>query len=112
MKKKTMRAVVVKPFKKAEIVEIGSELSDLQKLVGGWIEVVYPFDDLVGIVCNEEGKLNGLLPNRPLFDGDGNLYDILVGTFAVVGLSEDNFDSLNEETAIKYADLFNSIMLI
>jgi hypothetical protein len=27
--------------------------------VGGNIEAVYPYDDLVALVCDEEGKLNG-----------------------------------------------------
>ena len=36
----------------------------LQKAVGGDIEVTYPFEDEVGIVLNEEGKLIGLPLNR------------------------------------------------
>ena len=38
-------------------------LSELQKLVGGYIEVAYS-DDERQIVCNEEGKLMGLSINR------------------------------------------------
>lgn len=37
-------------------------LEELQKIVGGWIETVRAKDGRV-IVLNEEGKLNGLLPN-------------------------------------------------
>ena len=38
-------------------------LSELQKLVGGYIQVAYS-DDERQIVCNEEGKLMGLPINR------------------------------------------------
>ena len=36
----------------SDVVEIGTELEDLQNAVGGYIEVVYPFDEPVGLVIN------------------------------------------------------------
>ena len=57
-------------------------------------------------ICNEEGKLIGLPWNRPLFDEDGNLYDVIVGTFLVAGLTEDNFGSLSDEQIDKYTEVF------
>lgn len=45
--------------------EIGTELSDLQRVVGGLIEPYYPFEEQVCIVCNDEGKYNGMRPVEP-----------------------------------------------
>ena len=99
-------AVVVEPGKKPEIREIDSSLEGLQALVGGYIQAVYPYEDPVAIVCNEEGKLEGQPLNRALRDEDGDIYDIVAGTFAVVGLTDDSFGSLDGDLALRYAKLF------
>lgn len=46
--------------------EINSGLEALQKAVGGHIQAVYPYEDPVAIVCNEEGKIMGMPLNRRL----------------------------------------------
>ena len=43
---------------------------------------------------------------RPLFDEDGNIYDVIAGTFLVVGLTEDDFGSLTDEQIHRYTDMF------
>ena len=106
MKDGNILAVVVEPGKKPEIKEIDSSLEGLQALVGGYIQAIYPYEDPVGIVCNEEAKLEGLPLNRALRDEDGEIYDIVAGTFAIVGLTDDSFGSLDSELALKYAKLF------
>ena len=106
MNESKMQVIVVEPGKEAEIREIGSSLESLQEAVGGWIEAVYPYKDPVAIVCNEEGKLDGLPLNRALRDEDGYIYDVIAGTFLVVGLTEDNFGSLSDELAERYLELF------
>ena len=53
--------------------------------------------DSVALVCNEEGKLEGLPLNRALRDEDGDIYDVVAGTFLVVGLTDDSFGSLTVE---------------
>ena len=90
-----------------QMIEVGSNLESLQQAVQGNIEVVYPFDDPIGIVCNEEGKLNGMQLNRALRDEEGNIQDILTGPFLVVGLGEEDFRSLTPEEAEKYEALFH-----
>ena len=57
-------------------------------------------------VCNDEGKLIGLELNRGLRDEHGEIYDIMAGTFLVVGLSEDSFTSLTPEQVQKYTEHF------
>ena len=57
-------------------------------------------------VLNEEGKLEGLPLNRALRDEDGDIYDVVAGTFMVVGLTDDSFGSLTVEQMQKFSDLF------
>lgn len=76
-----MRILKMKPEQKPERVDIPDTLEAMQKVVGGYIQAVYPFEEPVALICNEEGKLNGLPLNRALWDEDGNLYDIISGTF-------------------------------
>ena len=82
---------------RAYVKEIPSSLESLQHEVGGDIEAVYPFEEPVAIVCNEEGKMNGLPLNRALRDDSGEIYDIVAGTFLVTGLTDDSFGSLSPD---------------
>ena len=52
-----MNVLMVEPGKTPYETDIAPGLESLQKTVGGYIQEVYPFDDPVAIVCNEEGKL-------------------------------------------------------
>ena len=101
-----MTVLVVEPRKEPYLKEIDLGLHSLQAEVGGDIAASYPFSDPVGLVCNDEGKLIGLELNRGLRDEEGNLYDIMAGTFLVVGLSEDSFTSLTPEQVQKYTEHF------
>ena len=101
-----MTVLVVEPMKEPYLKEIDPGLHSLQAEVGGGIAASYPFSDPVGLVCNDEGKLIGLDLNRGLRDEAGNLYDIMAGTFLVVGLGEESFASLPPELAQKYMEHF------
>ena len=101
-----IQVVLCEPGKKARIATISNTLPSLQQIVGGYIEAVYPFDDPVAIICNEEGKINGLELNRALRDENGKVYDILSGPFLIVGLGEEDFASLTPEYQEKYRKLF------
>lgn len=103
-----MNVLVVEPMKKPYMKDIDSGLHSLQREVGGYIEAIYPYEDLVGLVCNEEGKIEGLPLNRAIYSKNGEMYDIIAGTFLIVGLSENNFSELSGELAEKYAKLFES----
>ena len=83
-----MKALKIEPGKAPERIDIGNELEALQDAVGGYIQVLYPDQHRpVGLICNEEGKCMGLKPNRALYRG-GKPYDVIVGTFLVVGVDE------------------------
>ena len=101
-----IQVVLCEPGKKARIATISNTLPSLQQIVGGYIEAVYPFDDPVAIICNEEGKINGLELNRALRDESGKVYDILAGTFLIVGLAKEGFASLSTKHQEKYYKLF------
>lgn len=98
--------LLIEPNKKPKIITIKDDLKAYQEMVGGYIEVLYPFEDEVGIICNEEGKLMGLTANRALFSEDGKVYDVIAGKFLVVGLGEESFDSLTPMLAEKYKNRF------
>jgi len=102
-----MKVLVVEPEKAPREAEIESSLESMQSIVGGYIEATYPFpDDPVAIVCNEDGKLEGLPLNRSLCDENGAMYDIVAGTFFVCGLGEEDFSSLTPELMDKYKKHF------
>lgn len=102
-----MNVLLVQPESYPKEVTIESGLESLQSAVGGSIEAVYPFEDNVGLIVNEEGKLEGLPLNRALRDDQGDIYDIIAGDFLVVGLTEDDFGSLTPEQLEKYEKHFH-----
>lgn len=103
-----MKVVYVEPNKVAEIRKIDSGLKSMQKAVGGYIEELYPFADPVAIICNEEGKINGLELNRGLADDKGDLYEVIAGPFFICLARPDSedFESLTDELASKYLEIF------
>lgn len=101
-----LRVVLVEPGKVARVAEIDGLLEGMQKTVGGYIQAVYPFEETVCLVCNEEGKLQGLPLNRALRDEDNSVYDIVAGTFFVCDCSTENFKSLNEEQLKRYTEKY------
>lgn len=101
-------ALVLEPMKKPYVKEIEHTLENLQNEVGGSIEAVYPFEDKVAIICNDEHKFNGMPMNRCLRDQDGEIYDILGGNLLVVGLTEYDFGSLTPEQVDKFSDYFQT----
>ena len=101
-----LTVLVVEPLKEPYVKEIDSGLHALQAEVGGDIAASYPFDDPVGLVLNDEGKLIGLDLNRSLRDEHGEIYDIVAGTFLVVGLGPESFSSLSPDMIQKYTEQF------
>ena len=103
----TMTVLKVMPGRKPERKVIPHTLDAMQRLVCGSIQAIYPYEDMVAIVCNEEGKLLGMEPNRAIRNEDGDIQDIISGTFFVCGLSEDAFCSLTKKQLEYYSNLFH-----
>ena len=101
-----MTVVACYPGKAAQVMKITGGLEGMQQFVGGCIEAVYPFSDPVAIVCNEEGKMNGMELNRALYTEDGTMYDIVAGPMFVCGLGEENFASLQGDLLEKYLEKY------
>ena len=103
-----MRILVVEPERRPEVKEIDGSLKAMQGIVGGYIQAIYPFDDSVALVANDEGKLMNLPANRGLRDKNGKIYDIVAGTFFLCGASVDcdHFTSLTQEQIERYRQRF------
>lgn len=105
--RQTIKVLVVEPMKPCEVREISGDLKTLQGIVGGKIEMAFPFTEPAAIVCNAEGKNRNLLPNRLLCDSEGSAYDILCGTFLIAGIRDEDFVSLTSEQIHHYKALFD-----
>ena len=99
--KNTLSVLQIAPGQHPKPIEIDNDLKALQQAVGGSIGASY------AIVYNDDGKLMGLPLNRALRDESGEAYDVVAGTFLVVGLGEEDFASLIPEMAQKYKQLFH-----
>ena len=103
-----MQVVVVDPKKKPTVQDIGSDLESMQKIVGGSIEAIYPFEEPVALICNEKGKLLNLPLNRALRDDEGNVYDIISGTFFLCAAppDSDRVGGLTDQQIKSYMERF------
>ena len=95
MKEKKIIGIRCEPGKYAKVVEIENTLEALQDLVGGYIECITQEDGST-IICNEEGKLQGLEPCRE-FKVNGKTVDIIYGSFLIVGTDGEEFAGLSNE---------------
>ena len=74
-----MHVIIVEPGKKPREADIENKLEVLQKTVGGYIQAIYPWDEPVALVCDDEAKLktdtewNRMLPETS---------DVIKGTFS------------------------------
>ena len=103
-----LNVLVVESEKAPYVKSIPSGLASLQKEVGGYIQAIYPWeDDPCCIVCDEEARLKNSPYNRVLRDEDGDIYDVVSGTFLIVGLGDDNFTSLESRCIQRYSELFS-----
>ena len=99
-KEKNLKIVLKKVGENPEIMNIENTLEKKQELVGGLIEVVPVLKDIL-LVCNEEGKLDNLLPNL-IFP-----YDYIAGDCFFVGDDYKNgdFKSLTDEQITEIKEL-------
>ena len=98
-----MRILLVKPGESCETVEVENKLETLQKIVGGYIEAV-ALNEKTTLVCNEEGKVNGSMPNRIV--RSKWLRDIIYGTFFLCGINKDDFGDIDYEEEKEWRKIF------
>lgn len=101
--------LLVEPNKYPKMIEIDDTLEVMQTVVGGDIEEYMPFEDEVAIICNEEGKITGMAPNRAVYEENSReMLDIICGKFfiAYAPFDAEKFQSLPPDLAEKYREKF------
>ena len=103
-----MKILIVEPGNHPRETDIDGSLESLQKTVGGYIQAIYPFEDEVAVICDDEAKLksdtqwNRLLPE---------IGDVIKGTFFIAGLGDEDFTDLSAELTEKFKERFWDIEL-
>ena len=102
-----MKVLKLEPGEHPKELEITDSLESMQSIVGGMIQAIYPFEDEVALVCNDDGKCFGLPANRALYM-DGEMVDIICGSAFICAApsDSDSFQSLSDEQIKTYADKF------
>ena len=98
-----MKVLIVEPRRRPRRADIPHTLRDMQETVGGYIEIIQPYDDPVVLVCDEEGKLKGYELNRAIVGKD-----IIAGTFFLAGIDGEDLTDLSDDLANKYETLFRA----
>lgn len=81
---------------RGSFVEIENSLKAKQSYVGGLIQVICI--EGIDIICNDEGKLQQLPPNRVWLDENGEALDIFCGNILAVRHNEEGeFTSIRPE---------------
>lgn len=103
-----MNVLIVEPGFLPYAEEIDG-VSDMEAIVGGSIEAIYPFQENVAVVINANGKSDKLPFNRSILErGYGGVF----GTFFVCGQGDEQFISLTPEQIRTYAERFKTAELL
>ena len=95
-----MKVLYIEPLKKPRLIDIPDDPDSMCSLVKGLIACIYPWDDEVGLVHNDNAIAQGLEPNRVV----GR--NIIFGPFFLAGLGEEDFTDIPENLVDKYSKLF------
>ena len=107
LKESKIKVLMVEPGKKAYEKEIGTSLQEMYAALDcDCIQTYYPYDDLVVIVCDDEGKINGSRANRAIYGENEEMMDIICGKFFICDCSTDSFKSLPDDMMQKYKNQF------
>ena len=74
-----MKVLIVEPRKCPREAEIDGSLESMPKTVGGYIQAIYPFEDEIALVCDDESKLKSDTEWNRMLPETG---DIIKGTFS------------------------------
>lgn len=95
-----MRVLLVCCEKEPRLMNVPHELAELQKLVGGMIEVVEPFDDGIALVCDENSRSDGKPVNCIIDD-----HMDICGDFFLCGYGDSGLEDMPEEKIFKYSSM-------
>lgn len=102
-----MKVLMVEPGAAPYEKELNG-LHEMQAAVGGLIQAIYPFEDKVAVVCDDEGMLKPNEFNRSMPGGYGGVF----GSFFVCGLGEDDFTSLTPQQMEVYKKQFHKAEIL
>ena len=103
-----MTVLVVEPGYAPYEKTIPNTLEAKQELVGGLITAIYPYEEMVAIVANDEGILLNMEFNRSVEGGYGGVF----GSFFVCGLTEDDFCSLPPDQMERFKKKFHKAEIL
>lgn len=88
-----IKCIVKRPDEKyGHMTNVSDRLENLQRTVGGYIEIVTVLNDMDGkkvvCICDEEGKIKGYEKNFRLYG------DIVVGTVIICGMSGEDLTDI------------------
>lgn len=92
-----MKILLFEPYKRPRKTEIPHTLRSMQETVGGDIQAIYPWDDPVALICDDDGLLKDLEFNRFIHP---NVF--IFGNFFLCGVGEEDFTDLPDDLAEKY----------
>lgn len=122
--KEAITILRIAPGKAPKVETIPCDYREMQKVVGGTVQAIYPWEDkAIAMCCNDDGKILHLIPNRAIFmreenvtgllneplpgylyaynaddeSSPGEVADIIVGDFFLCGVGKEDFRSLTEE---------------
>lgn len=103
MQANQIRVIVKEVGKHPTVKEIKNELEVFKSLVGGYIEVVRVTPEIL-MICNEEGKMQGLPPNF------STGHDVIVGTAVFVAFDgSEDFAGLSDYQVLEIMELFMGV---
>jgi len=94
-----MKILIIENGQEPREADIENTLQAMHTVVGGYIETVRLNHNTI-LVCNEEGKLIGLTPNRRIGK------DIICGTFFIAGSDAEDFRDLTFKQIQQYTAFF------
>ena len=103
-----MTVLMVEPGYAPYEKTIPNTLEAKQELVGGLITAIYPYEEMVAIVANNEGILLNMEFNRSVEGGYGGVF----GSFFVCGLTEDDFCSLPPDQMERFKKKFHKAEIL
>ena len=95
-----MKILIIEPGRHPRAAEIPHTLEQMQKTVGGYIQAIFPWDDPVALICDEEGLLKQSVFNRIVAPEVA-----IFGIFFLCGLDEEDFSDLPDDLMEKYSDM-------
>ena len=110
LKEAKIKVLALLPLEPPKVIKLDNTLEAMQKFVGGNIECLplYDLGSEFTLVCNDEGKLLELPPNRMLWDGA----DYLAGPGFIAGTDcEGNMTSLTSEEITYYTEKYRAFLI-